>query len=145
MAYEVIEEAVRQRLIAYIPGLSDSLCVAGDLDGLFEAMSTQGSNIGALLEYDSGVRLMDAPFNGKGWGWTINGYILLRYEGDNKAIEAKARDTVGLLFTLLDGVQTLGGVSALATIKKIESPEPARINDVPFYWVPFLVSALERI
>jgi hypothetical protein len=144
IGYEVVEQAVKVRII-HVFGIDEPLCQKGDMDALFESMQKVNAPRGFLLEYAGGEKLKNAPFNGKMWGWLMNGYALVRYQGDSTQIEIDARQTVDQIVKLVDGFQTLGGLVALASLIEIDPPMPSTINDVPFYWIPFTINIMERI
>ena len=144
IGYEVIENAVQAR-VTTVFGLDVSLCEKGNIDSLYDAMQKQGAKIGFLLEYAGGERVKNPPFNGKSWAWYMNGYAVVRYAGDSDQIEVDARKNIDRITTLFDGSHTLGGSAAVAWIEEIEQPIPSTINDVPFYWIPFVMMILEKI
>lgn len=144
IGYQVLEQAVKERVVL-IFGLEDDLCQKGDVDALFQAVQQRGAPLAFLLEYAGGERMRDAPFNGKAWLWHMNGYALIRFDGDTAKIEADARQIVDKIITLFDGTHTLGSLAALAVITDIDEPLPSTVNDVPFYWIPFLINVTEKI
>ena len=144
IGYEVIEEAVKQRVIS-VYAITDALCQKGNIDALYEAMQTAGSPFGVLVEYAGGRRLAEPPFNGKSWLWSMNGYLLVRFQGDAQQIEVDARQAIDKLVTLFDASHTLGQITAVARLTDIDIPIPSTINDVPFYWIPFSVEVTEKI
>ena len=144
IGYEVIEEAVKQRVLIVLT-LDASLCQKGNIDALFEALQTAGASLGSLLEYAGGARLTEPPFNGKSWLWRMNGYALLRFQGDAQQIEVDARQVIDKIVTLFDGSHTLGQIAAVARLTDIDMPIPSTVNDAPFYWIPFSVEVTEKI
>jgi hypothetical protein len=38
----------------------------------------------------------------------------------------------------------LGGLSPYTRLVDIDTPEPSTINDVPFYWLPFMITVVDR-
>jgi hypothetical protein len=146
LGYEKIEELVVGRFIKEFDGLlTEELCSRGDLDELFENLQKLGKSEGVLLEFGGGRKLRAAPFNGKAWEWTTDGFYLIKFDGDSSAIEQRARQVADKLCTVLDASKTLGGSVAKIEVVTIEKPEPAKINEVPFYWIPMSIATLERI
>ena len=145
MPYSDLEEAVRKHIKFQFPDdLEESRIVAGNLDKLFEAMQAENADMGCLLNYENGAVLNDPPFDGRIWLWAISGLILIRYKGDPIAIEEEARQVIDTLSMLFKGSHTLGGITPLAKIAAIKKPDPGKLNDVPFYWIPFLIEVLEK-
>lgn len=144
IGYEKLERAVKDQVITRF-GIDETLCQQGDVDTLFDALQKTNALVGFLLEYGGGGKLRHAPFNGKSWLWVLNGYALVRFEGDTKKIEEDARKIVDQLLPLFNGSPTLGGLSALASITEIDMPVPSTVNDVPFYWIPFSIEIMEKI
>lgn len=146
MSYKVIEEAIRMKLIRkFAPELSANRCIVGDLDTLFRSMHNEDARIGVLIEFEGGRKLSNAPYNGKMWEWAIDGFVLIRYLGDSVEIEQVAREIIEVIYGLVDDDRTLGGKCALASVVSISRLEPAAINEVPFYWVPFTITAKENL
>ncbi len=144
IGYTRIEAAVKSRIVNRF-GVDETLCQQGDIDVLFTALQSAGAPLGFLLEYAGGTRLKDAPFNGRMWGWHMNGYALVRFEGDTEKIEDDARVIVDRLTGLFEQAHTLDGLVAVTFISEIDMPIPSNINDVPFYWIPFTVEVMEKI
>jgi hypothetical protein len=144
IGYQALEQAVKGRVVTVFE-LNASLCQAGDVDALFQALQQTGAKLGFLLEYAGGERVHDAPFNGKSWLWHMNGYALVRFDGDSAKIEIDARQIVDTVINLFDGSHTLGNLAAVARVNEIDEPLPSTVNDVPFYWIPFLINVMEKI
>ena len=66
-------------------------------------------------------------------------FALVRFDGDPAKIEADARQIVDQVITIFDDKHTLGGLAAIAKVVSIDEPLPSTVNDVPFYWIPFLI------
>ena len=144
IGYQVLEQAVKERVIAVFE-LNESLCQKGDVDALFQALQQTNSPLGFLLEYGGGQRLQESPFSGKSWQWNMTGFALVRFDGDPAKIEVDARQIVDKVITIFDDKHTLGGLAAIAKVMSIDEPIPSTVNDVPFYWIPFLIDIMEKI
>ena len=145
MDYEPIETALKAAIVtAFAPDLSLTRVASGDIDTLFTALQTESAKYGCILDIEEGRLLTDLPFNGRIWLWRIVGSILVRFEGNSLAIEQDARQVIGKLAHLFDHDPRLGGTTQLAKITAIRRPEPSTINDIPFYWITFLVDALDK-
>ncbi len=145
MSYSVIEEAIRQALVAHYPDdLNDNRCRRGDVDGVYEAMMSEGANVGCLIEYAGGERLIDPPFQGRVWNWLTTCFLFVRYQGDNALIESEARRLIDILWSLFADDHTLGGVTPAVKLSAILQPEPGKINDTPLYWITFHIEALDK-
>lgn len=146
MGFTLIEDALRLRILIQMSDyLDETRCVKSDVDGLYNAMQQAQSNYGCLLDYGGGQRLEEAPYSGKMWQWLISGAFLVRYTGDNRAVEEAARFFIDQIFSILDGDHTLGGICGVARLTEILPPQPGSINDTPFYWLIFTVEVIEKI
>ena len=146
MNYSVLEEAVRSQFVTHFGAdLPDACCVSGDIDKLFMALQEGDQALGVLLEFGKGAKMKQAPFNGKVWVWVINGILILRYQGDNSNIEQDVRQRIDQVANVFDGHATLGGLTPLVAVTDIDTPEPALVNEVPFYWLPFTIEVLDKV
>lgn len=144
--YSHLENLIVEKLIASTYGkLSTATCVKGDLDALFENMQTADVDEGVLFEFGGGRKLSAPPFNGKAWAWNVDAFYLIRFAGDSGVIEQRVREIADVLPSFLDASRTLGGTAALVSVVAIEKPEPAKINEVPFYWLPITLEVIERM
>lgn len=143
--YAVLEAAVIQRLITAIPDLSDTRCLAGNLDGVLNAMFIENENHGCVVEFLRGQYDPESPFKAPVWVWQILGIYFIRYTGNTVSIETELRNLLPKLAALFHDDHTLGGLSARFRVMEIDTPEPAQINDVPIYWLPFRVDVFDRI
>lgn len=144
IGYTAIEEAVRQRIVTvFSEELNDARCKAGDVDGVIRAMFEENSPYGVFLDFGRGVTDPDSPFNTQIWTWTVVGVFLIHYTG--LETEQNLRSIVDKFPSLLaPPYHALGGSSALAKVIFLGDPEPGQVGDIPFYWLPFTVSAIDR-
>ena len=70
---------------------------------------------------------------------------MIKYVGDLKNIESNLRTIVGILRTLFDQDHTLGGVTPKIDIIRIASTEIMNVNDTPMYWLPFEITARDKL
>jgi hypothetical protein len=143
VGYETIERAVIGRLLENFPeDLSATRVKAGDSDSVIDAIfSEENANCGVYLEFGGG-RPDRETFKDQHWKWTIAGVFLIRYH--DVSDEKKVREIATKLARLFAVDARLGGVTPLARITDIDVAEPTRINDIPFFWLPFIVEALDR-
>jgi hypothetical protein len=141
--YTAIEAAVIARLIEHFSDeLDETVCAGGELDIVLNNLFEQNREYCCVLEMGGGQKRRREQFNRDVWNWTIYGIFMIRYTGEG--IEQKVRDIVDRLATALDGnTKRLGGVSPLTEITRIEDPDPVKVNDVPFYWIPFMIEAMD--
>lgn len=144
MSYSAIEEELRKCFINHFPELSEATCKISDLDGVFLSMMEKDLPLGCILDFAGGGKQPVHPFKDPIWSWEIGGVFYIRFMGDPKKTDDLLRETVDGLQTVLDKDPRLNGTSALATMIVIEPPEPGKINDMPFYFLPFLVRALDK-
>jgi len=141
--YEAIEEALIAKLLSVFSAeLSASRVKASDLDSVVDAMFQEGSPYGVYIEFGGGRPDSRQVMSGLDWHWTLAGVFLIQYEGVET--DLKVRYIATTLATMLKDDPTLGGVSPLARVSDIDVAEPIKINDTPFYWVPFIISAFDR-
>jgi hypothetical protein len=141
--YTDLEQAVVNKLIAHFDGLlNEKSCRAGDLDGVLEAVFETSAEYGCILEFDGGREESRSPFDKLVWVWSIIGVFLIRYDG--VGVEAKMRDAVNRLAMVFDKDHTLGGATVRVRIAEISKAEPAAVNDIAFYWLPFRVEIIDR-
>ena len=145
--YTAIESGIKERVLAHFSSeLTAETCVIADSDNLFRAIFEKNAAYGCLLDMGipPGRQASGEPYKSPVWIWQIIGVFLLRYEGDTTQIEAKARAVVDKLQSLLDADHTLGGLSDKARVVLIDTPEVTEVNDVPFYFMPFMVEAWDK-
>lgn len=142
VGYQAIEDKIKAKFIDKYPDeLSADLVQQGEMDRLFENMLATGSHYGVYLHFNGGTLRNRQPFNKLVWTWSTTGIFFIRYSED---IETEMRSVVGTLAALVDGDHTLGGVTPLAHVVDIGDAEPGTMNDVPYYWVPFVIECIDR-
>lgn len=142
VTYVSVENAIIQKLITTYPNeLSSTRVVVGDIDSLFQAIFEENESYGVFLEFGGGRRRDRETFKGNIFIWSLPGIFLIRYGDD---IETKLRAIVDRLATLFDDDHTVGGVTPLAQMQVIGEAEVAQVNDVPFYWIPFMIEAFAK-
>ncbi len=141
--YAVVEEALRQRLITHFSNqLSDTRCVAGDIDALLRAIfDEEDTYFGCLLEFGMARELIREPFKAQIWATQIVGIFMIRYSPD---VEDNLRLVLKNLRTLCKDDPRLGGTVDRARVIRIDTPEPVQVEDIGFYFVPFTVEVWER-
>lgn len=143
--YDLIESALRDCILTeFSDELTADRCLIADPDTLFQNMFAEGddgSPYGCLLDYGDGREDRDQPFKSQMWIWTIVGIFMIRYNAD---IEAQARAVIRKLKRLVQNDHTLGGTSVKAKVVAINPPEPTQVNDVPHYFIPFVVDAWDK-
>lgn len=141
--YNVIEAAVIERFIEYFPELDETRCQGGEMDKVVDAIFEQGADYGCVFEFAGGVHHHSERFNRTVFSWRMAGVIMIRYEED--VIEERLRDIASRLALIFHGNEArLDGESPFVQVVEIEMPEIARVNDIPFYWLPFMVQAVDQ-
>jgi hypothetical protein len=141
MSYELIEAAVVARMIEHFSELDADRCKAGELDAIIHNLFETGERYGCILEYFGAGRASSERFNHEVWRWDIGGIIMIRY--DAETIESDLRTIIDKLKTVFSGSYRRLGGADLVTLVEMDQPDVAEINEVRFYWLPFLVSAIE--
>lgn len=141
MSYEIIEAAVVARLVEHFDEFDTDRCKAGELDAVIDNLFSTGERFACVIEYFGAGRHSSQRFSQEVWRWDIGGIIMVRYEADT--IEADLRTIIDKLSTAFGpGYRRIGGAD-LVTLVEIDQPDVAEINEVRFYWLPFLVAAIE--
>ena len=140
MGYTVIEEAVREQFIAHFDELDDKRCLIGDADKVVDNMFSSGELFGCYIEYNGGSELDRRPFKTSVWVWSIAGIFLIQYSDE---IEDKLRVIVDKAKSVFDDDIRLGGVAIRVKIVDLADAYIGQINDTPFYFLPFLIEAIE--
>lgn len=144
IGYNTIESAVVERIIGTFPDeLNSDVCKAGDFDAVLDNMFNSNNDYGCLVEFDGGFRMNNSPFDRLIWTWSMLGIFLVRYTG-NQETEERMRDIVSKLATMFQDDFKLGGVTAIAHVSRVTTPDTAQINDIPFYWIPFQIDVIDR-
>lgn len=117
--------------------------VAGAIDILFKQVIGETKKYGCIIDFGGGVRTKVEPFAKRIWSWAVIGVILIRYKGEAKEMEDELREAVNLLAGLFEGNHTLGGITPLVQIERIDQADVTQLNDIPFYWLPFQMTILE--
>jgi hypothetical protein len=142
--YAVVEEALRQRLISAFPNkLSETLCIAGDIDQLLRNIFSEDSLYGCLVDFGEAREANSEPYKTQIWMTRIVGVFIIRYVIDK--IDANLREVLKDLRQLLKDDHRLGGTVDRAKLVAIETPEPTQVNDVSFLFLPFTVETWERV
>lgn len=147
-AYKIIEDAVIEHLLLKFENyVTPESVVAGEIDTLLEELFGEGTRYGILLEFGGGGRPKrdGESFKGRIWEWIIIGVVMIKYVGDVKAIENDLRVIIGIMRRLFKQDHTLGGVSPKIDINRIHAPQVMNINEVPVYWLPFEISAWDKL
>lgn len=145
MAYREKEQAVIDVVYAAFDTWFDNKdqVVSGEVDKLMQQLAGMNKKYGCLLDFGGGAHRTIEPFNKRVWVWTILGVLIIKYQADNNAIEDEVREAVEKLATLFVADHTLGGITPLVRIERIDQPEVVQLNDIPMYWLGFEVSVIE--
>lgn len=142
--YTAIESAVVTRFIEYFTSeLSDTRCKAADIDAVLDAMYDENSEYGCLFEFGGGSDEPRKPFIKDAWAWYVDGLFMIRLSKD---IDQKKRAIIDRLTKVFSSGEDrrLGGLSPKVTMVNIGKAELGDINDVPFFFIPFQIEALDR-
>lgn len=141
VGYGLIEDAFIEKLLSKFPQLNDTRCKAGDLDGVIEAIFSENANVGCVVEFGGAQKFKKEGFSQPIWTWSYACLFFIRF---SDTVEKDLRTIVSTIATLVEGDQRLGGVTYLAEVYEIATPEVVDIADVPFYMVPFVLDAVDR-
>lgn len=140
--YSAIEQAVLDELLnIFSDELDSDRVAAGNLDSVLENLLKEPEGLyGLWTEFGGGSMETRKPFKTLVWTWTIQAVFVIRKTDD---IETNMRSIVDKLATLFADDHTLGNVSPYVRLVGIGDAAIITINDVPFYWVPFNVEAVD--
>ena len=142
--YLELEDAVVARLRQhFLTELSESRCMSGNIDAVLDGVFSEGADYGCVIEFNGGYLDSNSSFGKDTWVWSMLGIFFIRFT-DPVIVEQNLRQVLGKLKTVFSSDYSLGGLTPRVRIARIESSEPAQINDVPFYWLSFEVQAIDR-
>lgn len=144
IGYSTIETAMRRRLIEHFSTLSEELCQVSDVDLLFSNIMESDALCGCLIDFAGGGEENIHPFKEPVWTWEIGGVFYIRYRGDPVETDRELRVIIDRLTTIFKEDARLYGTAAKASVVTIEPPDPGKINDIPFYWLPFMVRVIDH-
>jgi hypothetical protein len=107
-------------------------------------MQSEDADYGCIIDYGDGQRQRRPTFNADIWVWQIIGFFFVRFRGDQVEQDQKARRVIDRLVTLFSNDKRLGGLVAAINVTQISQPEPEKINEVPLYWIPFSIEAIDK-
>jgi hypothetical protein len=151
--YLFVENLVVQRLIAHFPDeLSESRCKAGKVDQVLEAVFKENANYGCVVDFGGGSDDLDKAFARPQWTWRLVGVFLIRLaagedsEDPTEQIEINLRRIIDKLPHLFGspGQETLDRQVGFVRVVSVDVPELGDVNDVPFYFLPFTVTVIDR-
>ncbi len=143
VGYKAIEDAFIARMLAVFPDkLNENRIKAGDPDSVFDAIFTEGATYGVILEFAGGRQDPHPVMSKIDWRWVISGIFVILYTGVE--VEADVREIASRLADILNSDPRLGSTTPLARVSEVGVAEPTKVNDTPFYWLPFSVEAFDR-
>lgn len=141
--YSPLEDALVRKLVNHFGvELSDKRCQAGNVDGVLEAVFSEGAMYGCFLEFNGGREDNKKTYSTPTWIWSILCVMIIRYDPD--VVEANLRSVLNKLAKLFRGDHTLGNMTPLAKIVDIGRPDVGDVNEVGFYFLPFIVEVIGR-
>jgi len=140
MGYTEIEKAVKVRFIEHFSELDEDRCLIGDADKVVDSMFKSGESLGCYIEYNGGGEMDRRPFKTSVWVWSIAGIFLIQYS-DN--IEDRLRVIIDTVKTVFDDDTRLGGTTIRIKIVDLADAYIGQINDTMFYFLPFIIEAIE--
>jgi hypothetical protein len=146
MKYSIIEQAVIDEMVDHFSDYVDAkTVVGGESDALFEEMFSEDKKYGILIEFGGGGRPGTDVFKGAIWEWALICVFMIRFTGKRKDIEKELKVIVDVLGGLFLKDHTLGGSSQRVQLGRIDPPDVVEVNNIPMYWLPFEVTAWEKI
>ena len=140
MSYTDAEAAVVAQFVNHFDELNADRCKAGELDAVLQNLFASGERYACILQFGGGIRPHSERFNRMVWEWNIGGIMMIKFNPET--IEVDLRVIVDKLKTVFDADRRLGGTVDLVSLSEIEMAEPAEVNEVPFYWLPFSIAMI---
>ena len=145
VGYRAIEKAARDKIRAHFGDLlTENSCVAADLDRLFKEIQMNDRDLGCIIDYADGSRQQGAPYTKQMWQWRIGGFFMVRHRGDPVQTDDAARLVIDKIYSIFEDDHTLGGLTPFVRVESIDQPEAGDLNDIPFYWIYFVIEALDK-
>jgi hypothetical protein len=139
-----LRDAVKTQLETHFAAYSVDV-EYNDIDLLIETVVLDELDYGIVFSWGGGSKRNQEVLAGREWLWFYNGGIYIPYKGDIPALDDQAILMAASLRTLFKGVETLGGVTYLASIDSIGEPDAIMIHDMPFYMMSFRMSFLDKV
>lgn len=145
--YSQLKAAVGQEIVTHFTslGIDSSHVIFSNLDELIKNIKTNDSTYAIYLEFGNAGRQKREVFASREWLWTIAGVLMIAFKGNLDTLEIQLSQAIDLLRTLFKGNETLGGITSFASIDTIESADPITFADMPFYWVPFAMTFVDKM
>jgi hypothetical protein len=142
VGYTLIESSVVARFIShYSSELSETRCMAADIDLILQSMFDENSEYGCLFEFGGGSDEPRKPFKIDVWTWYVDGLFMIRL---TSGIDQKKRAIIDKMTKVFSSDHTLGGISPRVRMVNIGKAELGDVGDIPFFFIPFQVEALDR-
>lgn len=146
MKYSIIEQAIIAEMVDHFADYVDvKTVVDGKVDALFEEIFNEGKKYGINVEFGGGRKPGGDVFKGAIWEWSFICVFMIRFTGELEEIERELKSIIDTLGGLFLEDHTVGGVSVKVQLGRIEVPDIVEVNNVPMYWIPFEISAWEKI
>jgi hypothetical protein len=138
-----IKQGVLARVLEHFSDeLDDDRCKIADTDAIFKAIFMSSEKyFGCVLDNGPAREMVDEVYKKQHWAWQIWGVFFIQYNDD---IEVQADQIIDKLAVMFAPDHTLGGLSPKVKMVEIGIPEPNQVNDVAFYFIPFVVEAWDR-
>lgn len=143
--YTELERAVLDKFLSvFNTKLVAERVTAGNPDQVHDEILSDetGNPYGVWTEFGGGRMDSRQPFSKLVWIWRVNGIFVIQYEGDET--ETSMRDIVDVMFSMFQGDHTLGNKTPYVRMISIGDAYPAEINNIKFYWIPFVIDVIDR-
>ena len=141
--YSVIEQKIIDEFINHFSEV-DANTVSTSLDEMLTNVFSGEKRYGILVEFNGANKASREPF--KRMVWTINVdcilFIRLSDSTDMETIEDDLRVVINKMFSLFSDNPRLDGTVAKVELIDIGRPEPSKVNDIPFYVLPFIIEVI---
>ena len=140
MSYSEIENAIKGQFISHFSQLDEERCQIGDVDKVIGNMFSSGERFGCYVEYNGGTEMEGKPFNKSVWVWSIAGIFIIQL---SDTIEADLRVIIDRMALMYSSDHTLNGVTPRVRLVDLADAYIGEVADTPFYFLPFLIEAVE--
>lgn len=146
MSYTLIESELIEYFRTYFGDYIDvpGQVTASNMDAFIDELLGEDRDFGMFIEFGGGSRPYNEQFKKYIWQWRILCAFFIRWRGDNEKIEEQLRAFLEILARTFIENPRLSGSTPLIKLQSIDAPLIQNINQVPFYWVAFELSAIDQ-
>lgn len=137
-------DAVIDRMKEHFQGIIRADAIGKDMYSVAESVYGTNLEYGMWLEFGGGEPDVMQPFRKPVWIWTIDGVLLIKYQGTDLETEILLGDRIDDLFkTFVTPNHAITDVTPFVKVAWIGKPDAVSVEDTPFYFLPFVVRIVD--